>query len=649
MADPEFDYLGPYHVEKVLGRGGMGTVYKGVHAKNGEVVAIKVISTAMADQSRFRRRFEAEIKTLQKIKHPNIVTLKGVGEEKGLLFYTMEFVDGYTLHELMRKERRIPWEDVVEIGIQTTSALKHAHDLGIIHRDLKPANLMLTKEGEIKLTDFGIAKLFGASDMTAAGSVIGTADYMPPEQAEGKTVTVKSDLYGLGGVLYALLVGKPPFSGKSVPEVLYAVRYSAVPRIEDRVDDIPQPMCELIHELLEKGPSNRPPTALVVGNRLKSMQKAIEKTRVNERIDPPEPTAKSVEKKMTSLDLSDVEDDELKMTNASAYVPPAPVPSNRDSSKGSKSGSSGADSIDPHDQATMLAPSDAPGATGDQKPTAYSNKSSQESLEFEQNDFPSQVPESQLTSGGPSHYTPVAQSTRSEFSLATESETQEEEGQWLQIVSIIGIIVLLLGCIGVGWWMMPKARTESELYDAIMAAADEGDDSDLLAVKSEVQEFLNRFPTSESQSEVQALADSMELMRWTQILARRARSVSGAESLSALEQGFLDCMVARNRDPEMGQKKVAAFLKVFGPIQDLSRTEEKLIELAQFALEAGKNLRVSESKAAVQLQAMIQKSEAALSGEKLDTYYRDLLLLFGDKPWARDQMARIRKKLEPEN
>ncbi len=204
----------------------MGAVYKGLHAKSGEAVAIKVISPGVANQLRFRRRFNAEIETLMRLRHPNIVQLVGVGEEQGLLFYVMEFVDGHSLHDHLRQYKRIDWTEAIQIGVDVTAALKHAHDLGIIHRDIKPANLMVNKEGRIKLTDFGIAKLFGSTDMTAAGSVIGTADYMPPEQAEGKGVTVRSDLYSLGSVMFALLSGRPPFAGKSVPKsyMLFAIR-----------------------------------------------------------------------------------------------------------------------------------------------------------------------------------------------------------------------------------------------------------------------------------------------------------------------------------------------------------------------------------------------------------------------------------------
>ena len=124
MSQPEFDYLGPYKVERTLGRGGMGTVYQGVHAKSGESVAIKVIATGIANHMRFRRRFAAEVETLKRLKHPNIVQLVGYGEEQGLLFYSMEYVDGHSLHDHLRQHGKLPWQEVVQVGIETTADRK---------------------------------------------------------------------------------------------------------------------------------------------------------------------------------------------------------------------------------------------------------------------------------------------------------------------------------------------------------------------------------------------------------------------------------------------------------------------------------------------------------------------------------------------
>ncbi len=171
----------------------------------------------------------------------------------------MEFVSGFSMAELIKKNGPFAWSQALDIAISICSALKHAHDLGIIHRDLKPANVMLIEAGQVKLTDFGIGKLFGSSEVTAAGSVLGTADYMPPEQAEGNPVTVRSDLYALGATLFAALTSRSPHYAKSTPEVLYNVRYTVPKLLTELVPGIPIEISELVAELLQKEASMRPP------------------------------------------------------------------------------------------------------------------------------------------------------------------------------------------------------------------------------------------------------------------------------------------------------------------------------------------------------------------------------------------------------
>jgi serine/threonine protein kinase len=151
---PPFEFLGPYRIGKPLGRGGMGTVFAAVHVKTGEKVAVKLISAHVADEKRFRRRFDDEVKTLQQLKHKNIVRLIGFGEEEGQLFYSMELVEGETLQQWVRREKKVSWLPAINIAIEVCAALKHAHDFGVIHRDLKPANLMLAADNGVKLVDW---------------------------------------------------------------------------------------------------------------------------------------------------------------------------------------------------------------------------------------------------------------------------------------------------------------------------------------------------------------------------------------------------------------------------------------------------------------------------------------------------------------
>ena len=197
----EIEWLGPYQIVGKLGRGGMGTVYEAVHRETGEPAAVKLLSAALAREEGFRSRFEAEIETLRKLRHPNIVRLFGFGEQEGELFYAMELVNGNSLEEELRGGRAFDWREVTRIGIETCRALRHAHDRGVIHRDIKPGNLLLTADGRVKLSDFGIARLFGHTRLTSAGNILGTAEYMSPEQAEGKPVERAGRPLQPGGVV----------------------------------------------------------------------------------------------------------------------------------------------------------------------------------------------------------------------------------------------------------------------------------------------------------------------------------------------------------------------------------------------------------------------------------------------------------------
>ena len=274
---PPFDFVGPYELGEKLGQGGMGSVYRAVHAKSKEAVAVKIIAAQVADEPRFRRRFDAEIKTLMSLQHPGIVKLIGFGEEHGQLFYSMELVEGDSLQSVIKREKKLTWQQCIDFTIEICAALKHAHDVGVIHRDLKPANLIVTSDQHLKLVDFGIAKIFGDQQQTVVGSMLGTLDYMAPEQVDSSSITVRTDLYAVGSVMYAMLTGRPPFRGKNATQVLDMLKNQPPVRLDLIDPDIPEPLVELVHELLEKSPENRPPTALAVAKRLKSMRAGLEK------------------------------------------------------------------------------------------------------------------------------------------------------------------------------------------------------------------------------------------------------------------------------------------------------------------------------------------------------------------------------------
>ncbi len=274
--DVQPERIGPYVVGRRLGAGGMGTVYYAVHEQTGEAAAVKVLPAALAREPGFVPRFRREIASMQKLANRHIVQLHESGVDGELHYYAMEFVDGETLAGRLTRERRIPWREAVELAVQICSALKAAHDAGVIHRDLKPSNLLIEYDGTIKLTDFGIAHVFAGTQLTADGGVIGTAEFMSPEQARGVRVTRQSDLYALGAVLYTMLTGRPPFTGKTARSVIEQHVNNRFDEPRRFVPDLPHEVNDVVCQLLEKEADKRPPDAYVLSRTLQTILSRID-------------------------------------------------------------------------------------------------------------------------------------------------------------------------------------------------------------------------------------------------------------------------------------------------------------------------------------------------------------------------------------
>ena len=264
--------LGKWVLEKEIGRGGMGAVYLGRDEASGTRAAIKVLAPELAQEPGFLERFQREIQALSALDHPHIVHFYEAGEEDRHYFYAMEYVAGEDYEAILMRVRRLPWREVLDIALQLCPALKHAHDRGIVHRDLKPHNLLRNEIGEVKLADFGIAKVFASRQLTRTGGVVGTADYLSPEQALGKPATKKSDLYSLGVVLYRMVTGWTPFTGGSTAELLHKHVYGQFDRAIKRVPELPHEFDELLCRLLDKDPDKRPADASVLQRDLQHIQ-----------------------------------------------------------------------------------------------------------------------------------------------------------------------------------------------------------------------------------------------------------------------------------------------------------------------------------------------------------------------------------------
>ncbi len=291
--------LGSWILDRELGRGGMGCVYlarrDSAEADLPSLAAIKVLAPELAVEPGFLARFQREIDILRKLDHPNIVRFLESGEKNGRPYFVMEYVPGPSFETVRTQRGRLPWTEVLDLAWQIAPALKHAHDRGVIHRDLKPSNLLLVEGGGgrregmdnpspstlhpppstlVKLTDFGIASLFASPHLTVTGGVVGTAEYLSPEQAAGKTVTRRSDLYSLGVVLYTLLTGRPPFEGDPLA-LLHKHRFAQFDRPARIVPEIPHELDAIVCELLEKDPGKRPADGMVLFRRLDSFKRKL--------------------------------------------------------------------------------------------------------------------------------------------------------------------------------------------------------------------------------------------------------------------------------------------------------------------------------------------------------------------------------------
>ena len=215
--------IGRYDITAELGKGAMGVVYKATDPNIGRTVAIKTtrLDTHGLDAQDLLRRFKNEARSAGTLNHPNIVTIFDAGEQEGIFYIAMEYIEGQTLHDLLSQHRSLPVEKVIEIVRQVCAGLDYAHAHGVIHRDIKPANIMLAANGVVKVMDFGIAKTGGT--MTATGQVLGTPNYMSPEQVKGKTIDGRSDIFGVGVLLYEMLTGEKPFDGQNITTIIYKI------------------------------------------------------------------------------------------------------------------------------------------------------------------------------------------------------------------------------------------------------------------------------------------------------------------------------------------------------------------------------------------------------------------------------------------
>jgi non-specific serine/threonine protein kinase len=278
--------LAHYEIKAKLGQGGMGEVYRARDQKLGRDVALKVLPQELGGDPERRKRFEREARAVAALKHPNIITLHSIEEADGVHFITMEYVEGDTLSaEIV--EDGLPLDRFFDLAVPLADALASAHAKGIVHRDLKPANIMRDADGRLKILDFGLAKLFetdmqadetvaaGRDSVTGEGRIVGTVAYMSPEQAEGRTVDARSDVFSLGVVLYEVATGRRPFQGGTNISTLSAILKDEPPAVTELRPILPRHLGRIIARCLAKDPERRYQSALDVRNELENLRAEI--------------------------------------------------------------------------------------------------------------------------------------------------------------------------------------------------------------------------------------------------------------------------------------------------------------------------------------------------------------------------------------
>ena len=274
----ELKQMGRYLIERVLGKGAMGVVYLARDPVIGRFVALKTLNVPAdsEDAVEFRQRFLREAQAAGILNHPGIVTVfdAGVDETSGLSFIAMEYVEGKSLKELLKSGHMFTYSEVARVGAALASGLDYAHARGVIHRDIKPANILITNQGAIKITDFGVARL-ESSNLTAEGQFIGTPNYMSPEQVAGTQVDGRSDLFSLGVVVFELLTGTRPFGGNSLTEVSYKIVHEAPPIPSHLRPALPPPFNPILLKLLEKDPSRRYQKGADVARALDALRRVL--------------------------------------------------------------------------------------------------------------------------------------------------------------------------------------------------------------------------------------------------------------------------------------------------------------------------------------------------------------------------------------
>lgn len=616
--------LGPYEILSTLGKGGMGAVYEAVDVQSGQRVAVKALNPQLALAEGFRERFEAEIESLKTLRHEGIVRLYGYGEQDGVLFYSMELVDGTSLEDEIKAGRRFQWREVTDIAIQLCLALKHAHDHGVVHRDIKPANILITPDDQVKLADFGIARLFGSTQLTTAGGVLGTADYMAPEQADGRPVTARCDQYSLGGVMYALLAGRPPFRAKTLPEMLQFQRFAQPEPVRRYAAQTPEQLERVILQLLSKDPDDRFPNMQVLARHLQAMVMGLSRPTADGFTVPEEDTGEH----LIGPPLGDSLALAATQAEPGAQEPPGPSLDIKEVEDPAQSGGS-------HDDATLSEDErDAASIKPARPPTPVRGKASR--------------PVGSLPA-----------TTR--FTTLEEEQSRHRELQrrsWAPLaLQLTGLVGALAGLAGLAYYLSLPPSAD-QLYGKITSHADENDTTSIREVQREVEAFLQRYPDDPRAAELQRYEQQIVLdraERRLQNLARRSGLID--PSLLPFEVLYLKAVAAAQQSPAEAVSMLSSLIELYGVDADETLTDDDTpaarqaacVQLARVQLERLKETLARQS--ARQVASLLERlaaaeTIAATDPEAAAAMYQAIVDLYQNEPWAAEIVSEARLRLD---
>lgn len=597
------EQLGPYRLGRLLGRGGMGAVYEGIDSESEQPVAVKVLSVHLADAEGFRERFAAEVETLKKLRHPNIVRLFAYGEQEGYRYYAMELVEGASLEEELRAGRKFDWQEVTRIGIRMCRALKHAHDHGVIHRDIKPANLLLSNNGEVKLSDFGIAKLFGSTGLTATGGVVGTAEYMAPEQADGRPTTSRTDLYSLGGLMYALLAQRPPFVARNIVEMLDKQRSAIPDPVRRYAPDTPEELEGIIAELLAKDPNKRIRSAMILGRRLEAMEHGL--ARRAERVAANGSTlANQPSRKPGEADVPPTAD--ATQVSTRNVAPPAEIHPR-----------------EAHFSETMSTEvsDDAEGRIG---------------------------PPRSVVVPPPERAAPATQFTRvredDELARDRLMSWSNPDGSVISPATIWALAIVLAIAGGVWWKWLHKPSAES-LYDRISAT--NGRPERLVDVEQDINLFLEYYPTDPRTRELEGYREDITLAQLERRLERRSRQRNKDAELAPVEQAYTEAISRADTNPEQALARLQALIDLYQDSNVSDETRRCLVLAQRRVIRLQRQVDELSSGQITLLEQRLDRAEDLQTDEpeQARRICHGVIELFAEKPWADDLVARARRIL----